>query len=247
MKRLALALGFWLAASAAFAQQVINPAPNAGVYGAYNSGTQTCVTGTGCWLQTDINGLLKITGTVTVTPSGTQNVAITSPLGGGTQAAAVRTTLATDSPGVIALGQTTKSASVPVTIATDQYVDPCQSPNIAKSSVAISIATATTTSLVGVSGSTTVYVCGFVFTASQVITTANTLVFEYGTGATCTSPTALTGTLGAGGITAGEPILVHAGNAGQTIFKSAASAGICALTAIGASGSFQGVLTFVQQ
>lgn len=155
--------------------------------------------------------------------------------------------LTPNSPGVVALGQTTKSASIPVTIASDQYVDPCQSPNIAKSSVAISIATATTTSLVGVSGSTTVYVCGFVFTASQVITTANTLVFEYGTGATCTSPTALTGTLGAGGITAGEPILVHAGNAGQTIFKSAASAGICALTAIGASGSFQGVLTYVQQ
>src|SRR5882724_9454221 len=40
-----------------------------------------------------------------------------------------------DSPGIIALGQTTKSASVPVTIASDQYVDPCQSPNVAKSSV----------------------------------------------------------------------------------------------------------------
>jgi hypothetical protein len=40
--------------------------------------------------------------------------------GGGTQAAAMRTTLATDSPGIVTLGQTTKSASVPVAMASDQ-------------------------------------------------------------------------------------------------------------------------------
>jgi len=147
----------------------------------------------------------------------------------------------------IALGQTTKSASVPVTIASDQYVDPCQSPNIAKSSAPINITTATTTSLVAVSGSTTVYVCGFSVTISEVITTPNTILFEYGTGAACTSPTVLTGLYGGGGVTAGDPIPVSYGGAGMTVFKSAASAGICALTAIGGSGSFQGVLTYVQQ
>lgn len=51
-------LGLVLAAPA---QQVTNPLPNAGIYGAYNSGAQTCVTGTGCWVQTDINGNLKVT------------------------------------------------------------------------------------------------------------------------------------------------------------------------------------------
>lgn len=48
-------------ASPALAQQVVNPLPNAGVYGAYNSSAPTCVTGTGCWIQTDINGNLKVT------------------------------------------------------------------------------------------------------------------------------------------------------------------------------------------
>lgn len=48
-------------ASPALAQQVQNPLPNAGNYGAYNSSPPTCITGTGCWLQTDINGNLKVT------------------------------------------------------------------------------------------------------------------------------------------------------------------------------------------
>ena len=44
----------------------------------------------------------------------------TVPVGSGVQATAMRTTLATDSPGIVTLGQTTKSASVPVTWASDQ-------------------------------------------------------------------------------------------------------------------------------
>ena len=132
------------------------------------------------------------------------------------------------------------------TLNTQSWTDPCASPGVAKSSVAISITSATTTSLVAVSGSTAVYVCGFVFTDSQVITTANTLQFEYGTGAACSSPTALTGLLGGGGITAAAPITISA-QADRTLFKTPASNGVCALTAIGATGSFQGVLTYVQQ
>lgn len=124
--------------------------------------------------------------------------------------------------------------------------DPCQNPSLTKSSVAINIATATTTSLVAVSGTTVVYVCSLSLTISQVVTTANTFQLEYGTGASCTSPTVLTGTFGAGGVTAGAPIYIWAGYGG-TLAKSAAAAGVCALTAIGASGTFQGVLTFVQQ
>src|SRR6266403_4234060 len=44
----------------------------------------------------------------------------TTAVGSGVQATALRTTLATDSPGIVTLGQTTKSASVPVAIASDQ-------------------------------------------------------------------------------------------------------------------------------
>lgn len=126
--------------------------------------------------------------------------------------------------------------------------DPCQTSAIAKSSAVVNITSATTTALVAVSGTTAVYVCGISITISQVITTANTIVFEYGSGAACvTSPTALTGLYGAGGITAGSPLEISAGGAGQTIFKTPASQGLCALTAIGATGSFQGVVTYVQQ
>lgn len=143
-------------------------------------------------------------------------------------------------------GSAGTSTSNPLFVNTST-TDPCLNSSIAKSSVPINIATATTTSLVAVSGATTVYVCGFSLTISQVVTTANTIQFEYGTGAACVgSPTALTGLYGAGGVTAAAPIPIHMQGPG-TIFKSAASNGVCAVTAIGASGSFQGVLTFVQQ
>lgn len=127
------------------------------------------------------------------------------------------------------------------------FTDPCALPSALKSSKPINITSATTTSLVAVSGSTAVYVCGFTVTISQVVTTPNTIQFEYGTGASCTGTTALTGIMGGGGVTAAAPITVSAGNGGSTIFTAPASNGICAVTAIGGSGSFQGFLTYVQQ
>lgn len=127
-----------------------------------------------------------------------------------------------------------------------QNNDPCS--YAAKSSVPISITSATTTSLVALSGSTVIYVCGFSLTISQVVTTANTFVLEYGTGATCgTGTTALTGTFGAGGVTAGIPIVITYGSGNSTVATAPAGNRLCALTAIGGSGSFQGILTYVQQ
>lgn len=125
--------------------------------------------------------------------------------------------------------------------------DPCQNPSLAKSSVAINIASATTTQLVAPSGTTGVYVCGFSFTISQVVTTANTLQFTTGSGATCgTNTVTKSGTYGAGGVTAAAPIVVASPAVFGTVFSAAPSSGVCAVTAIGASGSFQGMLTFVQ-
>ena len=50
-------------------------------------------------------------------------------------------------------------------------------------------------------------------------------------GAACSSPTVLTGTFGNGDLTTSAPPLrVNFCGAGQMIFKSAASAGICAVT-----------------
>jgi hypothetical protein len=126
--------------------------------------------------------------------------------------------------------------------------DPCQNSSVLKSSAAINISTATTTQLVAPSGSTAVYVCGFSFTISEVVTTANTLQFEAGTGGTCGAATVVkSGLYGAGGVTAGIPIVVASPGMGSTVFSSAAASGVCAVTAIGATGSFQGLVTFVQQ
>lgn len=157
--------------------------------------------------------------------------------------------------GINANGQATAANSAPVVIASNQPAfpvtigagaDPCNS-NVAKSSAAINISSATTTALVPVSGSTAVYVCGFSMSISQVITTANTIKFEYGTGTACASgATSLTGTYGTGGITAGTPIVISQGGSG-TVFSAPSANGLCAVTTIGASGSFEGVLTYVQQ
>lgn len=126
-------------------------------------------------------------------------------------------------------------------------VDPCLSSDVVKSSVAVGITTAATTQLVALQAAQTIYVCGFALTISQVATTANTFKFVQGTGASCGTGTAdLTGLFGAGGITAAAPIFVESRGNG-TIFKTASGSALCATTAIGASGSFQGVLTYVQQ
>lgn len=150
--------------------------------------------------------------------------------------------------GTVALGQATKANSVPVTIASDQYTDPCAGGSVAKSSVAISVTSATTTSLVAASGTTTVYVCGYSFTIAPSATSADTALIERGTGAACvTTQAALTGTYGNGDLTSAAPAtVVSVGNAGQTVVKSAGSDAICLVTA-GTAVNVQGVLTYVQQ
>lgn len=123
--------------------------------------------------------------------------------------------------------------------------DPCLTGT--KASAPINVTSATTTSLVAVSGATTVYVCGFTITIAPSATSADTALFEYGTGAACSSPVALTGTFGNGDLTSAAPVVpVSYGGAGMTVFKSATSNGICILTA-GTAVSVQGVISYVQQ
>jgi hypothetical protein len=128
------------------------------------------------------------------------------------------------------------------------FSDPCTNPNIIATSAAINISTATTTALVAPVAAQRVYVCGFAFTISQVITTANTLTFITGSGATCgTSTVTNSGPFGAGGVTAAIPLAIAYGGGNQAVFSSASGAGVCATTAIGATGSFAGMITFIQQ
>lgn len=70
-RRALIAIGLLTLAASAQAQDVTNPSPPNSVNGAYNASPPTCVDGHGCWFQTDVNGNLKVTGTVTSSLSGT--------------------------------------------------------------------------------------------------------------------------------------------------------------------------------
>lgn len=60
------------------AQDVTNPSPPNSINGAYNASAPTCTDGHGCWVQTDINGKLIITGSVTPTaPVGSSSLSVT--------------------------------------------------------------------------------------------------------------------------------------------------------------------------
>lgn len=125
--------------------------------------------------------------------------------------------------------------------------DPCSPSFGRKKSVAIAVASATTTALVAVQGGASIYVCGFVMTIAGSATAATSAAFEYGTGAACTSPTALTGTFGSGDAAASpDGLAVVYGGAGATIFTAPVSTGLCILTA-GTTVLTEGVLTYVQQ
>lgn len=134
-----------------------------------------------------------------------------------------------------------------VIIASPTAGDPCIATNLPKLSAVVNVTTATTTQLVALSGTTIIYVCDYNFTISQVVTTPNTIKFVYGTGASCGTGTVnLTGLFGDGGVTAAAPIVIASSSTGTT-FKTAAGNALCVTTAIGATASFQGVITYLQQ
>lgn len=189
--------------------------------GAVTTGAPTYTTGTNANISLTPAGGIR---TALSTILGTTTLINAGPVGTGSQR--------------IAVGQdaTTVAGSTP---------DPCSVGN--KSSVIIAVTSATTTSLVAVSGTTAVYVCGFSMSVTDVVTTANIFSFEYGTGAACTGTHALTGLYNTGAVTASNPTQYSYGGAGMTIFSAPASNGICMVTTIGATAAFEGVLTYVQQ
>lgn len=118
-------------------------------------------------------------------------------------------------------------------------LDPCQNPNVAKSSVAISVSSATTTALVAASGSTKVYVCDM---ALSTVGTSPTAALEYGTGATCgTGTTAITGAM----VASATVGFIRLGFGGS-ITATPASQAVC-LVSGGTVTTETGVLTYVQQ
>lgn len=77
-RRALIAFGLLTLAASAHAQTVSNPTPPNSINGAYNAVAPTCSTGLGCWLQTDINGALKVTGSFSATTAATATAAAPS-------------------------------------------------------------------------------------------------------------------------------------------------------------------------
>jgi len=104
-------------------------------------------------------------------------------------------------------------------------------------STAISITTLTTTQIVGISGTKTIYVCGFNFQTSA----ATNVTFETGTGTACaTGTTPLTGPYNSG---------PQAGVSDESPFfngmKSLSSGALCIVTG-GTAGQVSGILKYAQ-
>lgn len=121
--------------------------------------------------------------------------------------------------------------------------DPCQDPNVAKSSVAITISSATTTNLVSAVSAQKVYVCGFVVTYTSG--TSPTIAFIYGTTASTACDTGATTLYPASAIpaTAGQGLNVFPGH---TLTSGATAKQLCVVSG-GTTPTYNGILTFVQQ
>jgi hypothetical protein len=121
----------------------------------------------------------------------------------------------------------------PVVVTQTTTGDPCENPQVAKSSVALAISTATTTQLVVPSGTTAVYVCGL----SASFGASTTMSLEYGTSSACTGTHALTGVY--------APATGSILTLGGAHLVTPGSQGVCAVST--GTGGINGVLTFVQQ
>jgi hypothetical protein len=130
------------------------------------------------------------------------------------------------------------------------WSDPCFNPSSggsSKQSAVISVSSAATTNLVAVSGTTSVYVCGFALSIAGSATTAATASFEYGTSTSCTGTHALTGTFGSNDAAVSTtPTVVAYGDGNATVMSAPSANGICIVTT-GNAVFVQGVLTYVQQ
>ena len=121
--------------------------------------------------------------------------------------------------------------------------DPCSTSQ--KIVVPISIASATTTQLLALAAGKAIYVCSATITIAGSATTAGSIVFEYGTGASCgTGTTAITGAM-AGSTTAGTPTVILINGGGGSAFGTVAGQALCALSA-GTTVSITGYITVVQ-
>jgi len=126
--------------------------------------------------------------------------------------------------------------------------DPCT--YAAKSSVPIDIAGPGTIGLVPPLGSASIYVCGVNVTLSAA--PFNSATFEYGTGAACANPTALSGDIGfsnpiSWSSNSPQSATSFSSGADFTLFTAPSGTGLCVVTTGGAAAFVSGFLTYVQQ
>lgn len=130
-----------------------------------------------------------------------------------------------------------------VTLRPDVQLDPCASPQVAKTSTKIAVSSQTTAQLIAPSTGKSTYVCGFAVTYTSG--TTPTLKFISGTQTTTacdTGPADLTGVMSIPA-TAGQGLVI---GAGQTMFSTAASTQLCIVSG-GTTPNYNGFITYVQQ
>ena len=106
---------------------------------------------------------------------------------------------------------------------------------------AVNISTATTTQIIPVSGSTSVYICAYhLYVVSG---TLPSFMFEYGTSTNCTGTTAMSGTFGGIAGAIGESF--EAGGGLGAILRTTPSQGVCIVSA-GTTPNIQGWVSYDQ-
>lgn len=140
----------------------------------------------------------------------------------------------------LAASCTVAMAATPAAAFAAPAADPCQDPNVPKSFAVVNVGAATTTKLVDVSGTTSVYVCGF---SASLAGTTPSVTFKSGTNVSTdcdTAPATLSGVILP---TSGAMVYLAASG---TVLKTAAAKQLCATT-VGTGSSLQGIITYVQQ
>jgi hypothetical protein len=137
--------------------------------------------------------------------------------------------------GGMAFGQATPTAAV----------DPCFG-NTQKSSAFLNLTTATTSTIVGLTANTAIYVCSYVIVMSGT-TAADTVAFVVGTGVNCvTSPTTISATFNSGILTQGATTIASSSGAGQALVATLNRA-LCVTSTVGTSPNINVQITYVQQ
>lgn len=121
--------------------------------------------------------------------------------------------------------------------------DPCAV--LPKRNVAVAVTSATTTVLVTATVGQQIFVCGGVLSNLNTATNQGTFQFEYGAAPTCTSPTVLSGAIGAGNTTAGTPTPYALGNGAGSMLSVPANNALCVVT-VGSSVNVQGFISVIQ-